>query len=443
MFFSGNKKYEEEIRHKDAEIEGLKSELALCKEMLDCRVKEITLVLKNGEIIHKHDPQNLTGSVANLCKELQIAQGVIKTESFKAKIAKKEIGKGTMIYTLLPTDANPVKESDKILHMHHESIKSSLGEIQNTFVRLLNDLKEMVSEAQETAQGSTEGLKHISEASRGVDDLYEHMSNAMHITQSLTERSSEITNVISLIEDIAEQTNLLALNAAIEAARAGEHGRGFAVVADEVRKLAERTQKATKEIAIVVKSMQQETADIQRSTEGINDIVSSTKVRIDELHIKVQGFQKNANRSMYKIENIGDVIFVNLAKTDHLVYKNNLYALIFGDQSVFKAVPHTNCRLGKWYFEGVGSEQFSHTEGYKLLDAPHEKVHSHANELAEICTTNISKCSKELIEEKVEIVENASKDVFKYLDMMAEERAQDLMEDATNQLFSKINSQGV
>ena len=127
-------------------------------------------------------------------------------------------------------------------------------------------------------------MNNAVQSSQRVADLMEEIANTV---SSLGERSVEIGQIISVITSIAEQTNLLALNAAIEAARAGEAGRGFAVVADEVRGLAERTSKATKEVSDSITAIQKETdtavSKMKTGTEAVSEGVEHSKAAGDAL----------------------------------------------------------------------------------------------------------------------------------------------------------------
>ncbi|MDZ4163849.1 MAG: methyl-accepting chemotaxis protein [Smithellaceae bacterium] len=147
-------------------------------------------------------------------------------------------------------------------------IAASSTEMSQTVIDIAKNASNIATSATETSKTAKSGEEIVNKSVEEVKAIAQTVSESAGLMASLGERSKQIGDIVRVIKDIADQTNLLALNAAIEAARAGEQGRGFAVVADEVRKLAERTTKATSEIGGMIGAIQDE---VQQAVVSMNE----------------------------------------------------------------------------------------------------------------------------------------------------------------------------
>ncbi|QFR48566.1 chemotaxis protein [Sulfurimonas lithotrophica] len=301
----------------------------------------------------------------------------------------------------------------------NEGAINGVGSVQNGLASNMDSLDKINEKNAQTEVIVGDVKVSTSQMSDSLQNISHKMQESRENSDQLNNSVNEITNVISLIKEISDQTNLLALNAAIEAARAGEHGRGFAVVADEVRKLAERTQKATSEVEVNINLLKQNSSSMQEFSEQMDNEITISLDKLEEFNSNLQNLVDGAKDIQIGNKLISNQMFLNLAKLDHVVFKLNGYDAVFKDDHSFEFSEHTNCRFGKWYVSD-GKEVFGHTNAYSKIDAKHKLVHDEVRSVPSYIDDGLIKNADKIIQSFKE-TEQTSKELFDILDEMGKE----------------------
>lgn len=326
-----------------------------------------------------------------------------------------------------------------------EEVAAAMNEMASTAQAVAENAVEASSLTETSQRHSDTGYQTVNNAIVEINDLADEVSSTVELMSQVEQQSDEIHTILDVIEGIAEQTNLLALNAAIEAARAGEQGRGFAVVADEVRSLAARTQNSTSEIneminqlergttstVKVIKSSHSKAIETVSTASESGEALQNIKAAMDEINGTVMQIASAAEEQSQvsetvceRVTSIADgarevegaagqimeasshigtelaslmaiirgfkvsktpAVELAVARSAHQAWKIRLRSFLDGTSSLSasQAVSHKDCDFGHWYY-GEGSSVCQSHPSLRSIEKPHERMHQLIKDLIQL-----------------------------------------------------------
>ena len=303
-------------------------------------------------------------------------------------------------------------------------MKGNLDLISGDINRTEDSFAEVTELTSKASASTQETYDAVESTAQEISNLSELVTDTVGAIDQMDGNVNDITTVVNLIKDIADQTNLLALNAAIEAARAGEHGRGFAVVADEVRKLAERTGKATGEISITIQNLQQQSNGISENASNMNTIANNASDMMNGFSDTMGVLTSDMRQTSQRSNQSSFSLFLSNYKIHHILFKSNAYSsVVNGTVTEELKKDYKHCGLGIWYY-GVGTKLFGSNNSFKKMELHHEQFHSLINENLDCALKGgcIAKSgSQEEIMKRFSDAEEHSNKLFALMDELADE----------------------